>query len=502
MKGIMIQGTASDVGKSLVVTALCRMFANEDIKVAPFKSQNMSNNSYVTVDGKEIGRAQGIQAEAAMTEASVWMNPILLKPRSQMSSEVVYLGKAAESLSGREYRDHFYEKGLDVIKESLSRLEKEYSLIVIEGAGSPVEINLKDRELVNMKVADMADVPVILVSDIDRGGVFASIIGTLELLEPEERKRVAGLIINKFRGDLSLFEDGISWLEEKTGIPVVGVLPFVENHMIDGEDSLSIGAQFKGRKSANLDIAVIQPPFISNYSDLEPFLYEKDVSLRWVKETTEFGRPDAVIIPGTKSTINDLHFLRAMKFDSLIQNHVAAGGYLVGICGGFQMLGEELIDDSGSDTGIPNSCVKGLGMIPAKTFFKLEKETVRKVAYLHQDTGLPESQRLEGYEIHLGRTILERSGCSFLQTAEGRADGYYGENGKVIGTYLHHLFHNDEWRKQWLNMIRRWKGLPCRETVSIKDYKDQRFDELARKMKEHLNWNLLCSIIEGWSTRA
>jgi adenosylcobyric acid synthase len=496
----MIQGTASDVGKSLVVTALCRMFANEGIKVTPFKSQNMSNNSYVTVDGKEIGRAQGIQAEAAKTEASVWMNPILLKPRSHMSSEVVYLGRAVESLSGREYRDLFYEKGLEVIEESLSHLEKEFSLIVIEGAGSPVEINLKDREIVNMKVAEVADVPVILVSDIDRGGVFASIIGTLELMEPEERKRVAGLIINKFRGDLSLFEDGIEWLEQKTGIPVLGVLPYVDNHMIDGEDSLSISSQFKGRKSANLDIAVIHLPFISNYSDFEPFLYEEDVSLRWVKEASEFGEPDAVIIPGTKSTINDLHYIKAMNLDTLIQKHVEDGGYLVGICGGFQMLGECLIDESGSDTGIPNSCVTGLGMIPAKTHFKLEKETVRIEAYLHSDTGLPKSQRLEGYEIHLGRTILARNGCSFLQTADGKADGYYGKNGKVIGTYLHHLFHNDEWRNQWLNMIRQWKGQSSKETVTIKDYKDQRFDELARKMKEHLNWPLLCEIIEGWST--
>ncbi|WP_160723302.1 cobyric acid synthase [Bacillus sp. USDA818B3_A] len=502
MKGVMIQGTASDVGKSLVVTAICRMFANEGIKVAPFKSQNMSNNSYVTVDGKEIGRAQGIQAEAAWTEASVWMNPILLKPRSDMHSEVVYLGKATKTLSGREYRDSFYEKALEVIRESISQLEKQYDFIVIEGAGSPVEINLKDREIVNMKVAEMADVPVILVADIDRGGVFASIIGTLELLEPEERKRVTGIIINKFRGDLTLFNDGIRWIEEKTGIPVLGVFPYMENHMIDGEDSLSLSRHFTSKKNAALDIAVIQLPFISNYSDLEPFLYEEDVSLRWVKDASEFGQPDAVLIPGTKSTINDLHYLRAKNLETSIRKHIDDGGFLVGICGGYQILGEELIDESGSDTGITNNCVNGLGMIPAKTFFKSEKETIRKAAYLHENTGLLKSQRLEGYEIHLGRTILTQEGCSFLQSSEGKADGFYGVNGKIIGTYLHHLFHNDEWRNQWLNRIREWKGLSSKEAFYIKDYKDLRFDELARKMKGNLNWDLLNQIINQWSQRA
>lgn len=501
MRGIMIQGTASDVGKSLIVTALCRMFANEGLKAVPFKSQNMSNNSYVTLDGKEIGRAQGIQAEAAKIEANVWMNLILLKPRSHQDSEVVYLGVAAESLSGREYRERFYEKGLEVIRESLSHLEKEFNLLVIEGAGSPVEVNLNDREIVNMRVAEMADVPVILVSDIDRGGVFASIIGTLELLKPGERKRVAGLLINKFRGDLSLFENGIRWLEERTGIPVLGVLPYVENHMIDGEDSLSIGQQSGSRKKAAIDIAVIHLPFISNYSDLEPFSYEEDVTLRWVKDPSEFGRPDAVIIPGTKSTISDLNTLKEKNLDHAIQKHIEEGGFLLGICGGYQIMGEEMVDEAGSDTGIADFSVMGLGVIPARTVFKNEKETIRTAAILHKDTGFTALERLEGYEIHLGRTTVSREGCSFLRTDEGKSDGYYGENGRIIGTYLHHLFHNDEWRNQWLNMIRKSKGLSSREAVHIKAYKDKRFDELARKMKRHINWELLNDIINQWSKK-
>jgi adenosylcobyric acid synthase len=501
MKGVMIQGTASDVGKSLIVTALCRILANEGVKVTPFKSQNMSNNSYVTVDGKEIGRAQGIQAEAAKIEASVWMNPILLKPRSDQHAEVVYLGKAIETLSGRGYREQFYEKGLEVIKKSLDQLKQQFDVVVIEGAGSPVEINLKDRELVNMKVAAIAEVPVVLVADIDRGGVFASIVGTLELLEPDERKRVVGVIINKFRGDPTLFEDGIQWLEEKTGIPVLGVLPFIENHMIDGEDSLSIHSQFYNRKKGTLDIAVIHLPFISNYSDLEPFLNEEDVSIRWVMQASEFGHPDAIIIPGTKSTISALNHLKKKELDILIQKHVENGGFVVGICGGYQMLGEEMIDETGSDTGIPNKMVKGLGCIPAITTFYDEKETNRVVGWFHEDTGFPTNKQLNGYEIHLGRTIISKKGCTFLRLDNGDEEGYFAKDGQIIGTYLHHLFHNEEWRNQWLNMIRQGKGLPVKDAINSRDYKDKKFDVIASQMKSRLKWDLLKDIINQWGPK-
>jgi adenosylcobyric acid synthase len=501
MKGIMIQGTASDVGKSLIVTAMCRILANEGVKVAPFKSQNMSNNSYVTRDGKEIGRAQGIQAEAARVEASVWMNPILLKPRSDQHAEIVYLGKALETLSGRGYRDHFYEKGLEVINKSLHQLAEEFDVVVIEGAGSPVEINLKDRELVNMKVAEMADVPVVLVADIDRGGVFASIVGTLELLEPLERQRVVGVIINKFRGDITLFEDGVQWLEEKTGVPVLGVLPFVENHMIDGEDSLSIRSQFSNQKKGTLDIAVIHLPFISNYSDLEPFLYDEDVSLRWVNHANDFGQPDAVIVPGTKSTISDLQNIRDKQLDILVEKHIANGGYVIGICGGYQILGEELIDEDGSDTGLPNYMAKGLGIIPATTTFYQEKETNRVTGHYHNGTGLQGTQPLEGYEIHLGKTVFSKNGCPFLKLANGEEEGFYANDGQIIGTYLHHLFHNDEWRNQWLNMIRKKKGLPTEAIRSINEYKDRRFDYIAAEMKSHLKWDQIKTIINQWGSK-
>jgi adenosylcobyric acid synthase len=295
-----------------------------------------------------------------------------------------------------------------------------------------------------------------------------------------------------------LFDDGIPWLEKKTGIPVLGVLPYLENHMIDGEDSLSLNNQFPDRKKGNLDIAVIQLPFISNYSDLEPFLYEEDVSIRWVKQASEFGNPDAVIIPGTKSTINDLNTLKDKQIDRLIQKHIENGGNVIGICGGYQILGEEIIDEAGSDTGIANNSVRGLGCIPGKTIFYDEKETVRSAGVYHENTGLPAHRKLEGFEIHLGKTVLNQEGCSFLSLENGKEEGYFGRNGQIIGTYLHHLFHNDEWRNHWLNQIRKSKGLHTKETTYIREFKDKRYDEIADRMKEHLNLELLHDIINKW----
>lgn len=495
MKGMMIVGTASDVGKSLIATAICRACANEGIKVAPFKSQNMSNNSYVTMDGKEIGRAQGIQAEAAKIEATVWMNPILLKPRSDQDSEVVLLGKATETLSGRKYRDSFYEKGIETIEAALKKLKEDYELVIMEGAGSPVEVNLKSRELVNMKVAEMADLPVILVADIDRGGVFASIVGTLELLTPEERSRVRGIIINKFRGDPSLFEDGMKWLEERTGIPVLGLLPHLENHMIDGEDSLSLPVSSNKKGEHVLDLVVIKPPYISNFSDIEPFYYEPDVAVRWVSQLSEIGEPDAVILPGTKSTIRDLQYFKKNGFTEWLHYFAGKGGHIVGICGGYQMLGSRLIDRTGVDTGVQLSEEKGIGMIPAITSFLPVKRTVRAAGVLHPQTDL--QTRVEGYEIHLGETESNHD-HPFLLLKNGQVEGYYGENGKIIGTYLHHLFHNDLWRYQWLNRLRKSKGIPLQEVVPIQEIKDQKYNELADHFCQHIDWDQLKEIAFNW----
>ncbi|UQD50832.1 cobyric acid synthase CobQ [Bacillus methanolicus] len=496
MKGIMIQGTASDVGKSLITTAICRILAKEGYKVAPFKSQNMSNNSYVTMDGKEIGRAQGLQAEAAGTEATVWMNPILLKPRFEHQSEVVLLGRPFTTVSGNAYRDSFYQIGLETIETALKKLQEEYELIVIEGAGSPAEINLKDRELVNMKVAELADVPVVLVADIDRGGVFASIVGTLELLEEEERSRVKGVIINKFRGDPELFQDGIKWLEERTGIPVLGVLPYLDRHMIEGEDSLSLSDRFSKRRQKSIDIAVIKLPYLSNYSDIEPFLYEEDVSVRWVSDPERFGMPDAVIIPGTKSSIGDLRYLKDKGLAEAIKKYIGDGGTIVGICGGYQMLTRMLIDEAGSDTGKAGISEEGLGIIPGITFFYREKLTIRTKGTVHPDIGMGEIP-VHGYEIHLGKTEIDPSvkRSPFLLLENGEEEGYCRDDGTIIGTYLHHLFHNDQWRSKWLNRLRKRKGLSVRKPVFIGELKDEKYEELAASIKPFLNWEKMKNII-------
>lgn len=493
MKGIMIQGTSSDVGKSLITTALCRLFANEGVKVTPFKSQNMSNNSYVTIDGKEIGRAQGIQAEAAKTEAVVWMSPILLKPQSNMQSEVVLLGKKVETLSGKAYRDTFYEKGLEVIESSMAYLKERFDMVVIEGAGSPAEINLKDRELVNMKVAEIADVPVILVADIDRGGVFATIIGTLQLLTPQERNRVQGLMINKFRGDRTLIEDGVRWLEEKTGIPVLGVIPFIEDHRIDGEDSLQVKSHTMPSGKAIIDIAVIHHPFIANYNDVEPFYDEADVQVRLVQEPSQFGRPDAVIIPSTTSILDALHRLQASQLADRIIEFVKNGGFLVGIAGGFQMMGTEIV--AGLHTGSSEISVKGLSIISAKTVCYEDRETTRVKGHFHPNTQLTYDWPMEGFQIDAGETEIFEKGSFFLELENGKHEGYYSPNGKVIGTYIHHLFHHAEWRNVWLNQIRKQKQLPIKEVANLADDK---YDQLAVHMKKHLDWTKIKEIVRTW----
>lgn len=502
MKGIMLQGTSSDVGKSVIATALCRIFANKNKKVAPFKSQNMSNNSYVTKDGKEIGRAQGIQAEAARTDASIYMNPILLKPRSDQIAEVVRFGKRYETLSGKNYREQFYDIGMETIKESLAKLRESYDYLVIEGAGSPVEVNLNDREMVNMKVAELADVPVVLIADIDRGGVFASIVGTLELLKEQERKRVIGIIINKFRGDINLFTDGIRWIENYTKVKVLGVVPHITNITIEGEDSLSIASQFKRslKEESTLDIAVIQLPYVSNYTDLEPFRFEDDVNIRFVSSSSTFGNPDAVIIPGTKSTFHDLAFLKKQGLDTILTTYADQGGTLIGLCGGYQMLGETLVDVSGTDTGEHGKETTGLGIAPLQTYFVDEKTTVRSVGTLvHPIKGIPAT--VEGFEIHLGRTEPKGEYKNAFLLVNGQKEGIYLANGKVIGTYFHHLFHNDDWRTAWLNNIRKEKGMAEKNVLRLQENRDASYDHVAKVVEAAIDFEFLLHAVENWGTK-
>lgn len=464
MKTIMLQGTASDVGKSVLSTAFCRYFLEEGFRIAPFKSQNMALNSYVTRDGGEIGRSQGVQAEAAGIEATVDMNPVLLKPKGEMVSEVIVHGRHFADVDARSYRGPVLDQVLVPIRESLKRLSREYEILVIEGAGSPAEINLKNRDVVNMRIAHMADAPVLLVADIERGGVFASIVGTLELLEPEDRARVKGFLINKFRGSQDVLGPGIEWLEKRTGIPVLGVLPHVEIG-IDPEDSMSLASlQLKGNRkgTADLDVAVIRFPRISNFTDFLPLMNLADTAVRYVKSIHELGRPDVIILPGTKNTMDDLGWLKATGLAREILRLKDQGSSVVGICGGYQMLGKKLVDPDGVESGQKEQ--SGLGLLPLETRFVPGKQTVRVQG--KPLTAWGGFEPVDGYEIHMGRTRLSSGAFPLFKLKDHRLDGAVSEDGEVWGTCLHGVFDNISFTSHWLNRLRRKKGLPQREENS------------------------------------
>ncbi len=492
MKGIMIQGTSSDAGKSYIVTGICRLLANKGYKVAPFKSQNMSNNSYVTYDGLEIGRAQGVQAEAAKEIPNVHMNPILLKPRMDSKSEVVLHGKVFRSYSGMEYGKKFtLDKGMEAVRESLKYIEEHYDVVVIEGAGSPAEVNLNDREIVNMRIAEAADVDVILVTDIDRGGSFASLIGTLELVF-EHRHRIKGVVFNKFRGDIRLLEDGLTWFEEYSGVPVLGVLPYMQDIHVETEDAQSAQLLNQFDTEVPLDIAVIHMDRVSNNTDVEPFIFEKDCSLRIVKNGSEFGKPHAVIIPGTKSTIDDLNILKSRGLDEKIINFAKSGGRVVGLCGGFQVLGKNLEDTIGIDSDTVQKA-EGLGLLNIETAFAKDKHVRQISGQVLQ--GLGSDQKVAGYEIHLGETSYGDESEAYIRLDDGRLDGAISKEGNVIGTYLHNLFHNDAYRHLWLNDVRAYNGLPLQDKVDTSRIKEESYDLLAKRIEESFDMELLMSLI-------
>ncbi|MNZ39413.1 Cobyric acid synthase [compost metagenome] len=521
---LMIQGTASDVGKSVIVTALCRIFLQDGYSVAPFKSQNMALNSYVTIDGREIGHAQGIQAEASGIVATTDMNPILIKPTGEMHSQIVVHGKPHSHLSAVKYREDFLPYAKPLVMEALGRLRDAYDVVVMEGAGSPAEINLKHRDIVNMNLAEWADAPVILVGDIDRGGVFAFLVGTLELLEPSERKRVKGFIINKFRGDISLLKPGLDWLEEKTGIPVFGVLPFVPDLDIEAEDSVVLDSYPSAAQGdASIDIAVIRYPRISNFTDFDILAAEPDVSLRYVSKASDLGNPDAIILPGTKDTIGDLDYVRELGIDKAIreqmnQNERTA---LVGICGGYQMLGEQLHDPEAVESDKPRAA-QGLGWLPLSTTFLPGKTTRRIAGAIAEQTAAmlyPSELALpvSGYEIHAGETMkLEVSAAlnssnevcytadqlsDLFEIRESSRETYRREgvvtfDGRVLGTYIHGLFHNDAWRRAWLNGMRTAKGIaPLSSTFASESRKEAAFNRLADHVRNHIDMDQIYRLL-------
>lgn len=506
-KCIMFQGTGSHVGKSVLVAALCRIFLQDGYKVAPFKSQNMALNSYVTKDGGEMGRAQVVQAEAAGLEPSVLMNPVLLKPTGQATSQVIVLGKPVGNMSAQEYHRSYNMTALGVIEESLNKLKEQFDIIVIEGAGSPAEVNLQDTEIVNMRIARMADCPVLLVADIDKGGALASVVGTLELLDPDDRKRVAGIVINKFRGDVKLFQPAVDFLEKKTGIPVVGIVPYFTGFRVQEEDTIPEDTLEAGLKELpnKIDVVVIQLPHISNFTDFDPLEDEPDVHLRYVGKADKFGDPDLVIIPGSKNTIQDLVFLEKTGLAQKIIESRKKGKPVIGICGGFQILGKELHDPLHTESEIES--LKGLGLLNMVTVFEPDKITTQVQAevlghgcFMEGLTG----QIVTGYEIHMGRSTIGEGILPAFRIFERSTretnvlDGAVSEDGRVFGTYIHGIFDNDAFRRHVINLIREekgWEPLVEDEVLTVKEQRERDFNKLADVVRASMNIDLIYKIM-------
>ena len=478
-KRIMVQGTMSGAGKSLLCAALCRIFAQDGYRVAPFKSQNMALNSFVTRDGLEMGRAQVVQAQAAGVEPDVRMNPILLKPSSDTGSQVIVGGEVRGQMSAAAY----FKMKRQLIPEILAAfdsLSEEADIVVIEGAGSPAEINLKADDIVNMGLAKLVDAPVLLAGDIDRGGVFAQLYGTVALLEPEERARIAGLVINKFRGDVDILRPGLAMLEEKTGLPVLGVVPYLHVE-IEDEDSLS--ERLNARDAVKpLDVAVIRLPHISNFTDFIPLEQHELLGVRYVQRARELGAPDLVILPGTKNTMEDLLWLRQSGLEAAVRKLAQAQTPVLGVCGGYQMLGQTLDDPVGTESGKPLS-LAGLGLLPTRTTFDAQKRRtqVRAVALDAPFAGV----RMTGYEIHNGRTTV--NGEPFCRLADGTPEGCVCKN--VFGTYLHGLFDSGELTQALVKLLCARKGISPKETrpTSMAEYRQAQFDLLADGVRRALD---------------
>ena len=502
-KAIMVQVTMSNEGKSLIAAGLCRIFHQDGYRVAPFKSQNMALNSFITEEGLEMGRAQVMQAEAAGIRPSVLMNPILLKPTNEMGSQVIVNGEVLGTMNARDY--YKYKKNLlPDIQKAYDTLSAENDIIVIEGAGSPAEINLKQDDLVNMGMAKMAKAPVLLVGDIDRGGVFAQLIGTVDLLEAEERAMVKGLIINKFRGDKSILDPGIVMLEEKSGIPVVGVAPYLQ---IQVEDEDSLSERFDRKQEVGiLDIAVIRVPRISNFTDFNPLESISGVSLRYVKHPNELKNPDMIILPGTKNTMDDLRWLRESGMEAAILKEASKGKIIFGICGGYQMLGDTLSDPYGVEAG---GTIRGMGLIPMDTVFAQSKTRTRVTGCFGSLTGdlAPlNGAALEGYEIHMGESTLKNGAAAATKiqdsvSGEEKADGAYCKN--VCGTYVHGVFDREEVVEALLQVLGPKKGVDVSEMkgMDFAAFKETQYDILAEELRKHLDMKRIYEILEEGVTK-
>lgn len=494
-KALCLLGTGSDVGKSVVVAALCRIFKNRGLSVAPYKAQNMSNNSYVTREGGEMGRAQVVQAEACKIEPHTDMNPVLLKPNTDRGSQVVLQGHAIGNAEASEYfKDTKYLFGK--ANESLARLKDEYNLVVIEGAGSCAEVNLRSRDFVNFETAHAADAPVIIIADIDRGGVFAQIVGSLEVIPERDRKRVAGFIINKFRGDASLFDDGIKYLEEKTGLPVLGLIPYYRHIEIDPEDGMPLETVIDPPTRplpGKINIAALRLPHISNFTDFNPLIRNEQVSFHYLSKPRSLDGYDALMIPGTKNVRFDLQWLKDTGWEKPIHDFAKSGGRILGVCGGYQMLGKQVHDPHGIEGDSGSS--EGFGLLDIETTLEKEKVLSRSQGNLSDGT------YIDGYEIHMGQTKLGPEAMPMVtvksrnQTEIEDIDGAVSKDGKVEGSYFHGLFDFPDYRNRYLQKLS--PVYPAEDAQAAAEFKQTQYDLLAEHFEQHLDMDKLTEILNN-----
>ncbi|AIS57129.1 cobyric acid synthase [Vibrio coralliilyticus] len=477
LQALMVQGTTSDAGKSVLVAALCRVLARKGVRVAPFKPQNMALNSAVTSDGGEIGRAQAVQASAANVETSVHMNPVLLKPNSDTGAQVILQGKALSNMEAVGYQT-YKQIALPTVLESFSILQEQFESVMIEGAGSPAEINLRENDIANMGFAEEADVPVIIIADIDRGGVFAHLVGTLDLLSPSEQNRVIGFVINRFRGDISLLQSGLDWLEEKTGKPVLGVLPYLHGFDLEAEDA--INSEQNTGESAKLNVVVPVLTRISNHTDFDVLRQNADINFRYVGKGEKLDKADLIILPGTKSVRADLDYLRSQGWDKDIARHLRLGGKVMGICGGYQMLGRHISDPLGVESVAGES--QGLDYLPVSTELTKEKALtiVSGVLQLNNQTA-----PVKGYEIHVGRSLGD--GTSPVSLESGSSDGAISDCNQIFGTYLHGILDNP----QALALICQWAGAESIAPIDHQQNQENAINRIADAVEQHMKLDLI-----------
>ena len=502
-KSIMIQGTASSVGKSILTAAFCRIFNQDGYTVAPFKSQNMALNSFITEEGLEMGRAQVVQAEAAKVTPHVLMNPILLKPSTDKKAQVIFMGKVHKNMSAVEYHE-FKPELKFMVKDAYQKLSDQYDIVVLEGAGSPAEINLRENDIVNMGMAELSDSPVLLVGDIDRGGVFASIYGTIMLMTEEEKKRIKGVIINKFRGDFEILKPGLDMIEELTGVPVLGVVPYT-HLQIEDEDSLSERFKYDLEKEGQIKVEILYLPHVSNFTDFNIFETQEDVNVRYVMRGQSIGDPDVLIIPGSKNTIEDLIYLRNSGLEEQIIRLSRKGKRIVGICGGYQILGNKLSDPLHTESAI--SEIHGLGLLDTDTVFEAEKTTTQvKGKIISSAIKSLKELEISGYEIHMGATTLGSKVMPFVEITEqlddsvSIMDGAISEDGKVFGSYIHGIFDDIEFTRTFLNDIRKEKGLDdlTSKVQSFDEFKETEYEKLADVVRKHVDMDKVYDIIKAW----